>query len=141
MKQKRFTDEQIVSILAQAEKGEKTIGEVCREHGVSEVSFYRWRQKFGSVGVKEVQRLKELEKENARLKKLLAERDLEIDACKEVLAKNWEALPSDAMRCDCFWSGSSPSDGHVNSPACHGTGLRIARVLCGVTPIRRLWSA
>lgn len=89
MKQKRFSDEQIVSILAQAERGEKTIIEVCREHGVSEVSFYRWRQKFGSVGVKEVQRLKELEKENARLKKLLAERDLEIDACKEVLAKNW----------------------------------------------------
>ena len=89
MKQKRFSDEQIVSILAQAERGEKTILEVCREHGVSEVSFYRWRQKFGSVGVKEVQRLKELEKENARLKRLLAERDLEIDASKELLAKNW----------------------------------------------------
>lgn len=88
MKQKRFTDEQIVSILAQAEKGEKTIVEVCREYAVTEVTFYRWRQKFGSVGVKEVQRLRELEKENARLKKLLAERDLEIDACKEVLAKN-----------------------------------------------------
>jgi putative transposase len=89
MKQKRFSDEQIVSILAQAEKGEKTIVEVCREHGVTEVSFYRWRRKFGSVGVKEVQRLRELEKENARLKRLLAERDLEIDACKELLAKNW----------------------------------------------------
>ena len=88
MKQKRFTDEQIVSILAQAEKGEKPIVEVCREHAVTEVTFYRWRQKFGSVGVKEVQRLRELEKENARLKKLLAERDLEIDACKEFLAKN-----------------------------------------------------
>ena len=89
MKQKQFTNEQIVAILAQADKGEKPIVEVCREHGITENTFYRWRNKFGSVGVKEVQRLRELEKENARLKKLLAERDLEIDACKEVLAKNW----------------------------------------------------
>ncbi len=89
MKQKRFTDEQIVTILAQAEKGEKPIVEVCREHAVTEVTFYRWRQKFGSVGVKEVQRLRELEKENARLKKLLAERDLEVDLLKEVVSKNW----------------------------------------------------
>ncbi len=89
MKQKQFTNEQIVAILAQAEKGEKPIVEVCREHGITENTFYRWRNKFGSVGVKEVQRLRELEKENARLKKLLAERDLEVDACKELLAKNW----------------------------------------------------
>lgn len=89
MKQKQFTNEQIVAILAQAEKGEKPIVEVCREHGITENTFYRWRNKFGSVGVKEVQRLRELEKENAHLKKLLAERDLEVDACKELLAKNW----------------------------------------------------
>ena len=89
MKQKQFTNEQIVAILAQAEKGEQKIVEVCREHGITENTFYRWRNKFGSVGVKEVQRLRELEKENARLKKLLAERDLEVDACKELLAKNW----------------------------------------------------
>ena len=89
MKQKQFTNEQIVAILAQADKGEKPIVEVCREHGITENTFYRWRNKFGSVGVKEVQRLRELEKENARLKKLLAERDLEVDACKELLAKNW----------------------------------------------------
>ena len=89
MKQKQFTDEQIVAILGQAEKGEQSIVAVCREHGITENTFYRWRNKFGSVGVKEVQRLRELEKENARLKKLLAERDLEVDACKELLAKNW----------------------------------------------------
>lgn len=89
MKQKQFTNEQIVAILAQADKGEKPIVEVCREHGITQNTFYRWRNKFGSVGVKEVQRLRELEKENARLKKLLAERDLEVDACKELLAKNW----------------------------------------------------
>ena len=116
MKQKRFTDEQIVSILAQAERGEKTIGEVCRAHGVSAVSFYPWRQKFGSVGVKEVQRLRELEKENARLKRLLAERDLEIDACKELLAKNWEVLPSDGKACGFWWRGNSPSVRRV--PCC-----------------------
>jgi putative transposase len=89
MKQKQFSDEQIVTILAQAERGEQPINVVCREAGITQTTFYRWRNKFGSVGVKEVQRLRELEKENARLKKLLAERDLEVDACKELLSKNW----------------------------------------------------
>lgn len=88
MKQGQFTDEQIVAILQEAEKGEKTVGALCKEHTVSENTFYRWRSKFGGMQVKEAQRLRELEKENARLKRLLAERDLEIDIVKEFLSKN-----------------------------------------------------
>ena len=89
MKQGQFTDEQIVSILQEAEKGEKTIGALCKEHSVSENTFYRWRNKFGGMQVKEAQRLRELEKENARLKRLLAEQMMETDLLKDVLSKNW----------------------------------------------------
>ena len=89
MKQGQFSDEQIVVLLQEAEKGDKTIAALCKERGITEATFYRWRSKFGAMPVKEVQRLKELERENSRLKKLLAERDLDVDALKEVLAKNW----------------------------------------------------
>ena len=89
MKQKQFTDEQIVTILQEASKGEKPIIEICRNNGVSEATFYAWRKKFGGMQTRDVQRLKDLEKENARLKKLLAERDLEVDCLKEVASKNW----------------------------------------------------
>lgn len=89
MKQGQFTDEQIVGILQEAEKGEKTIGALCKEHSVSENTFYRWRNKFGGMQVKEAQRLRELEKENARLKRLLAEQVMETDLLKDVLSKNW----------------------------------------------------
>ena len=87
MKQNQFSPEQILAILHQAERGEQTIQAVCREHGISEVTFYRWRKKYSGMSVPEAQRLKELEKENARLKRLLAERDLAIDALQEYLAK------------------------------------------------------
>ena len=89
MKAGQFTDEQIVTILQQATKGEKAIIEICREKGISEATFYAWRKKFGGLQTREVQRLKELEKENARLKRLLAERDLEVDCLKEVASKNF----------------------------------------------------
>lgn len=88
MKQGQFTDEQIVGILQEAEKGEKTIGALCQEKCITQTTFYRWRNRFGGVNVKEAQRLRELEKENARLKRLLAERVLELDLVKEVLTKN-----------------------------------------------------
>jgi len=74
-----------VAILQEAVKGEKPISTLCREHNVSEATFYTWRKKFGGVNTREVQRLRELEKENARLKKLLAERDLEIDCLKAIV--------------------------------------------------------
>lgn len=87
MKQGQFSQEQIVAILHQAEKGEQTIQAICRHHGLTETTFYRWRRLYAGMSVPEAQRLKELEKENTRLKRLLAERDLEIDALKEFLAK------------------------------------------------------
>jgi putative transposase len=73
--------------LQQAERGEQSIGRLCRAHGMTETTFYRWRQKFGGMTVSDAQRLRELEKQNARLKRLLAERDLEVDALKGLLAK------------------------------------------------------
>lgn len=89
MKRSKFSEEQIISILREAEKGEQTISAVCRDHSISENTFYKWRQKYGGIDVADVRRLRELEKENARLKRLLAERDIELDAMKEVLAKKW----------------------------------------------------
>jgi putative transposase len=87
MKASQFSDEQIVQLLQQAERDEQTIEALCRAYGIAEATFYRWRKKFGGMAVSEVQRLRELEKENSRLKRLLAERDLEVDALKELLAK------------------------------------------------------
>lgn len=87
MQKSQFTDEQIVAMLQQAEKGEKSISDVCRQHNISENTFYRWRTRFGGMNTNEAARVRELEKENARLKRLLAERDLEVDIIKEILAK------------------------------------------------------
>lgn len=87
MKQEQFSEERIIAILQKAEKGEHSAAALCREQGISEVTFYRWRKKYGGMSVSEAQRLRELERENARLKRLLAERDLELDATKELLAK------------------------------------------------------
>ncbi len=87
MKKGQYSDEQIVAILQQAERGEKTLALLCQEHNVSENTFYRWRQRFGGSAPGDVARTRELEKENVRLKRLLAERDLENDILKELLAK------------------------------------------------------
>lgn len=87
MQKSQFTNEQIVAILQQAEKGEKPIAEVCRQHNIAENTFYRWRSRFGGLNTNEAARVRELEKENARLKRLLAERDLEVDIIKEFLSK------------------------------------------------------
>ena len=87
MKTTTHTPEQIIKIIEQAEKGDQSIAAVCREHGIAENTFYRWRKAYGNMSVNEVQRLKELEKENGRLKRLLAKRVLEIDLLKELLSK------------------------------------------------------
>jgi putative transposase len=87
MRARRFSEEQIIQLLQQAERGEQSIGMLCRAHGITETTLYRWRQKFGGMTVSDAQRLRELERENARLKRLLAERDLEVDALKGLLAK------------------------------------------------------
>ena len=85
---KRFTEEQIIGFLREADAG-LAIKELCRRHGFSEASYYLWRSKFGGMSVPDAKRLKELETENGRLKKLLAEQVLENEVIKDVLRKKW----------------------------------------------------
>jgi putative transposase len=85
---KRFTEEQIIGFLREAEAG-MAVKDLCRKHGFSEASYYLWRSKFGGMTVPEAKRLKELEAENARLKKLLAESMLENEITREALRKKW----------------------------------------------------
>ncbi len=87
MRKSWFTEAQIVGILKQADSGDNAIGQVCRDHGISENTFYRWRRRYGSMGIPELRRQRQLEQENSRLKRLLDERDLEVDALRELLAK------------------------------------------------------
>jgi putative transposase len=87
MKAKRFSEEQIIRILREAEQGDESIIDVCRKHAITDATFYRWRRKYAGLQLAEVHRLRELEKENARLKRIVAERDLEIDAMRELLSK------------------------------------------------------
>jgi putative transposase len=89
MRQSKLTDEQVVALLREAEKGEKPIAQLARENQVTEQTIYRWRRKFGGSTVSDVKRLKQLEKENGRLLRLLGQRDVEIDAMKELLRKKW----------------------------------------------------
>ena len=85
---KRFAGEQIIGLLREAESG-LPVAELCRRHGFSEASYYLWRNKFGGMSVSDAKRLKELELENARLKRLLAESMLENEVTKEALRKKW----------------------------------------------------
>jgi putative transposase len=85
---KRFSEEQIIGFLREADKG-VPVKELCRKHGFSEASYYLWRSKFGGMDVSDAKRLKALEAENAKLKKLLAEAMLENEITKEALRKKW----------------------------------------------------
>jgi putative transposase len=91
MKKSRFTDSQIIAVLKQAEAG-TPVPELCREHGISSATFYKWRSKFGGMEVSMVARMKELEDENRRLKKMYADAQLSADLLKEALSKNGEAI-------------------------------------------------
>jgi putative transposase len=88
MKGKRFSEEQIIRILRELAGG-KPMAEVCRQHGVSEQSVYRWRSKYAGMEVADLRRLRELESENRRLKHLVAEQALDIAALKDVVEKKW----------------------------------------------------
>jgi len=87
MKKSRFSKEQMVKILREADKS--PVSRVAKKHGVSEQTIYAWRKRFGTLEAVDVKRLRQLEQENAKLKKLVAERDLEIDVMKEVARKKW----------------------------------------------------
>jgi len=87
MRKVRFTEEQMVAIMREADR--EPVAVVAKRHGISEQTIYVWRKRFGGLQLNDVRRLKQLEAENARLKKLVAERDLEIEVMKEVAAKNW----------------------------------------------------
>lgn len=85
---KRFTEEQILQILSEGQQGQRIV-EICRKHGISEVTFYKWRNKFGGMSLPDIKKLRELEHENHRLKTLLADSILENRAIKDVLSKKW----------------------------------------------------
>ena len=88
MKRSRFTEEQIIGVLKQHEAG-VTVADLCREHAISSATFYAWRKKFGGMDVSEAKKLKALEEENAKLKRLLADAMLDNAALKDVLGKKW----------------------------------------------------
>jgi putative transposase len=88
MKPSRFTEEQIIGALREQESGTKTT-DVCRKHGISSATFYKWKAKYGGLEVSDARRLKALEDENRRLKKLLAEAELDKAMLKEIASKKW----------------------------------------------------
>jgi len=88
MKRSRFSEEQIIAILREQEAG-ATTADVCRRHGISEATFYAWKAKFGGLSVSEARRLKTLEDENAKLKRMLADAMLDNVALKDLLSKKW----------------------------------------------------
>ena len=88
MKRSRFAEEQIIGVLREQEAGLK-VGGVCRKHGISEPAFYAWKAKFGGMSISDAKRLKQLEAENAKLKKLLAEAMLDVAVLKDITSRKW----------------------------------------------------
>ena len=84
---KRFSEEQVVAVLREGQSGEKTVEQLCRAHGIAQPAYYGWKRRYGSMAEPDVRRSRELEKENARLERPLAERDPELDVVKEFLQK------------------------------------------------------
>ena len=95
MKTSKFTEVQIVKILAEAARGDKTTAEVCRSHGLSQNTYYLWKRKYVGIETDDLKRLRELEREIAQLKRIVAEMHLEIDTVKGVMRKNGMALRPD----------------------------------------------
>lgn len=88
MKKSRFTEVQILKVLQSQQEGRK-VAEICREFGISEQTFYNWKSKYGGMTLSELQRVKELESENSRLKRIVADQQLSIDILKEINSKKW----------------------------------------------------
>jgi len=97
MKKVRFTETQIISILKQQEAG-ISVKDLAREHGISEATFYNWKAKYGGMEASEIKRMKDLEEENARLKRIVANLTLEIDAVKNVLEKKYGGLTTNGKQ-------------------------------------------
>jgi putative transposase len=97
MKKTRFTEAKIVSILHQQEAG-KSVGDICRENGISDATFYNWKAKYGGLAVSDVRRIKDLEEENNRLKRIVANLTLENDAIRHVIEKKFGGLPTNGKR-------------------------------------------
>jgi putative transposase len=97
MKKTRFTETQIVSILQQQEAG-KSVKDITREHGISDATFYNWKAKYGGMQVSDVKKMKEMEEENSRLKRIVANLTLENDAIKTVLEKKFGGLTANGKQ-------------------------------------------
>ena len=88
MKKKRFSEEQIIAVLKEAEAGAKVL-DLCRKHGISDATFYNWKAKYAGMTVAELRRLRELEAENAKLKRIVADQQLDVSALKDLLGRKW----------------------------------------------------